>query len=94
MRTPRLGDIVHAVSYGTRHGEFPAGCHPAIITWIHPDEPGTGDCVVDLTVFKPWGHDLRPYTVHDDGEPAPDEPNPLMCGHRDYPGATWHWGRR
>ena len=91
MLRPILGDTVHAVSYGTTHGEYPSSCHAAIVTWVHPHEPGTDDIVVDLHVFKPWGLDVRPYTVHDDGEPA-EGPLPLMCRGREYPGGTWHWG--
>jgi hypothetical protein len=88
---PILGDVIHTVSYNTENGEWPASCLAAIITWVHPAEPGDPDPMCDLHVFKPWGFDIRPNVTHDDGEPAED-PTGLMCRGRDYPPGTWHWG--
>jgi hypothetical protein len=86
---PHIGDIVHHVSFGTPHGEYPASCMAAIVSATYPHEPGTDDSIVDLHVFKPWGQDIRSQVLHDDGE---EDPNAfLMCRGRDYPPGTWHW---
>jgi hypothetical protein len=96
MVRPSLNDAVHWVSLGSADGSYPPACTAADVTWVHPDEPGTGDHIVSLLVKKPWSIDFHQGVLfhegfdltHDDAESSG-----LMCGDRDYPPGTWHWGQ-
>ena len=100
--TPRVGETVHYVSYGTPHGEFPPACRAAKVTEIGVD--GT----LGLVVLNPTGLFFHPISAggsrYDDGNPVagtpgcPDESahgEPLRycgCGwiEPSYLGGTWH----
>lgn len=75
--TPRVGRIVHYVSYGTPGGEYGRECRAAIMTAIKDADCG----VVDLMVANPSGlffnHDVE-HGEHNDRDAG-------------YPGGTWHW---
>jgi hypothetical protein len=53
MTLPRIGDVVHYVSYGTPGGEFPSVCRAAVVAAGFYDE--NEQPVVDLVVLNPNG---------------------------------------
>lgn len=106
-RGPRIGDIVHYVSYGTPGGEYTKECRAAIVTAVteHPDEDGTAAlCVLNPTgqFFNPkveHAEDVRAAAAHADADDCPQSwshGNPMRycaCGWTEptHPGGTWHW---
>jgi hypothetical protein len=88
MPTPRVGSIVHYVSYGTPGGEYTSQCRAAIVTAV-PDilSGGLYGKVPDvhLCVLNPEGFFFNQNVQYDD--PADHDP-----GNGEGPrGGTWHW---
>jgi len=95
---PRVGDIVHYVSYGTPGGEYGKECRAAIVTQL-------GDETIGLCVLNPTGQFFNPEVVYHDGAAVPGDPScPNVGRHADgphrycscgwmeaaYTGGTWH----
>lgn len=62
MAEPRLGDMVHYVSYGTPGGEYSAECRAALVTHA-PENDAIG-----LVVFNPTGLFFHPAILPDFGD--------------------------
>lgn len=77
-KIPRVGQIVHYVSYGTPAGEYPSTCRAAIVTAVGPDTTPGGMSAddVSLAVLNPTGLFFNQSCPHDES------------GRR---GGTWHW---
>lgn len=80
-RVPRVGNIVHYVSYGTPRGEYPSECRAAIITGVDDYQPNGGGGGlhighVSLAVLNPEGTFFNRAVLHDEDERR---------------GGTWHW---
>lgn len=58
--TPSVGRIVHYVSYGTPHGEYPSVCRAAVITQAGPWGP------IGLAVLNPTGMFFHPDVQYSD----------------------------
>jgi hypothetical protein len=106
-RGPRVGDVVHYVSYGTPGGEFTKECRAAIVTEVtgHPHADGTAG----LCVLNPTGQFFNRAVPHaEDVRIQRDNPRGGNCADREYhgnphrycgcgwtepehPGGTWHW---
>jgi hypothetical protein len=84
MPEPRVGDIVHYVSYGTPGGEYGKECRAAVIAAVVSDtvhgenEHGvtTAPAVVSLAVLNPTGMFFNEQVPYEGS--AED-------------GGTWHW---
>lgn len=99
QRKPRVGDVVHYVSYGTPDGEYGRECRAAIVTEVtqvevneqDPAGDGTYRQAVGLMVANPTGQFFnRGVLFHEGHRPDADEPSALcngLCCH----GGTWHW---
>lgn len=99
QRKPRVGDIVHYVSYGTPGGEYGRECRAAIVTEVtqvevneqNPAGDGIHRQTVGLCVLNPAGQFfIRGVLFHEGHKPDADEPSSLckgLCCH----GGTWHW---
>lgn len=75
---PRVGDLVHYVSYGTPGGEYTSECRAAIVAAVPgPDDPDSRNLArpVDLCVLNPSGLFFNRCTEDDRETPA---------------GGTWH----
>lgn len=53
MKTPKVADIVHYVSYGTPGGEYTSQCRAAVVTAVH--ESGGNYPPLSLCVINPEG---------------------------------------
>lgn len=87
---PKIGQIVHYVSYGTPGGEYSPECRAAIITEVSE----LNEDWVGLVVFNPDGlffhslakngcpnHELPPGSAGMIAQPVPSN----------YLGDSWHW---
>ena len=54
MSAPRVGTIVHYVSYGTPGGEYESTCRAAVVTALGAEVPH-GETIVSLAVLNPTG---------------------------------------
>lgn len=54
MKKPRIGDIVHYVSYGTPKGEYTSQCRAAVVAAV-VDEGAAPAWTADLVVLNPEG---------------------------------------
>lgn len=105
-RGPRVGEIVHYVSYGTPGGEYGKECRAAVVTEVteQPDADGTAG----LCVLNPTGQFFNRQVKHAEDVRAASEQaesecpqawshgNPMRycaCGwtEPEHPGGTWHW---
>jgi hypothetical protein len=60
MQKPSIGRIVHYQSYGAPGGEFLPEPRAAIVTAVHPNDPGTSGkfnaaATIDAAVLNPTG---------------------------------------
>jgi hypothetical protein len=92
---PSVGRMVHYVSYGTPGGEYLTACRAAIVTEVDPVHQLDGTTSAGLCVLNPTGLFFNRGALYDEGEQLkPGESRDFLCGDRDYPGGTWHWGAR
>lgn len=91
---PRVGDVVHYVSYGTPGNEYRPACRAAVVTevssWVESatDQPSVGLCVLNPTgvffrTLDAGGCSYHPGDVGHDVSGA-------EVTERSYPGGTWH----
>jgi hypothetical protein len=83
---PRIGDIVHYVSYGTPGGKYKSECRAAIVTAAGrtSDALGVGaDTDVSLAVLNPTGMFSNQGVSYHEGAETPGRDD---CGMRDYHG--------
>lgn len=89
-RQPKIGDVVHYVSYETPGGELGKACRAATVTEVAVLAPEHGAPSVGLCVLNPTGLFFHPLAAggcrYDDGG-VPDRTRRV----RAYPGGTWHW---
>jgi hypothetical protein len=93
-RVPRVGGVVHYVSYGTPGGEFSRECRAAIVTEVHKEHAssyaGGLEPVVSACVLNPTGQFFNQDIKPDQGLiNAAGGTN--LCRGLDYRGGTWHW---
>lgn len=72
---PRVGDVVHYVSFGTSGGEYDSVCRAAVVTEtpdVHAPEPGPA---LGLCVLNPTGQFFN--------QSVPASPS-------EFRGGTWH----
>lgn len=72
---PRVGQMVHYVSYGTPGGEYTSRCRAAVIAQVG-DTPDPNTWMADLAVLNPSGMFFNEDTPQDD---------------RDRTGGSWHY---
>lgn len=99
---PRVGDVVHYVSYDTPSGEYAPACCAAVVTEVSAFvSSATWTPHVGLAVLNPTGVFFRTLAgggcVHDPGEVpgADDDDDPpdaiaTTARRRTYLGGTWH----
>lgn len=88
LTTPKIGEIVHYVSYGTPGGEFGKECRAAIVTQVNDRDPVPehGIPYVGLCVLNPTGQFFNPSIVYDAGAGELGDPNcPEAAHHVDGP---------
>ena len=78
--TPRVGDVVHYVSYGTPGGEYPSLCRAAIVAAVDTYQSQKPEDVLHVghvspAVLNPEGMFFNRAVLHSDHE---------------FRGGTWH----
>lgn len=63
---PKIGTVVHYVSYGTPGGEYPSVCRAAIVSEIHEGTEAAG-----LVVLNPEGMFFNRTVPQNDGTNGP-----------------------
>ena len=77
-RRPRVGDIVHYVSYGTPGGEYTSQCRAAIVTEVsgeHSSSNGTLMPKASLCVLNPTGQFFKEHLSFGNGAGQPGKPD-------------------
>lgn len=70
---PKIGDMVHYVSFGTPKGEFDSVCRAAVVAGVVDDGVAAPEWTVDLVVLNPLGtffNRVREQDTYDDVKDA------------------------
>lgn len=91
--TPRLGDVVHYVSYGTPGSEYESVCRAAIVTEASEVNAVAKVCVLNPTgvFFSNWlDQDQGTYSAGEREVKAGESLPAITCADLDFGGGTWH----